>query len=456
METMNQKHLEKMLISGAGLLISASLINSAQGQSADALIDKLVEKGILNVKEANELREESDKGFTSAYSVKSGLPDWVTSMKFNGDLRLRYDGIYIHPNVADRNRMRYRLRFGFTAVIKDDFEVGLRLASGEKGSGLGAEGGGNPISSNDSFGDNASKKLLFLDLAYGKWTPINSKNWAVSLTAGKMENPFVLSDIVFDPDYTPEGLGEQLTYKFNEKHSLKFNAGQFVLDELSGSSRDPYLVGGQLRFDSIWSPKIQTSLGVSGLAISDPASLVNSAVPNQNRGNTRENTGTAAAPVFALVYDYYPIVADGTFIYTLESFPAYPGAFPLKLSVDYVYNPGAPNNNEAYQLGVYIGKAGKKGTWELSYRYKTLEGDAWYEELVDSDTGAFYQAAPVGGSSGYGAGTNLRGHTIRGQYSPFDSFTFGITYYMYDLINEFPTGSLSHANRIQVDAVWRF
>ena len=453
---MNQKHLQKMLIGGAGLLASASLINSARGQSADALIDKLVEKGILTVKEANQLREESDKGFTSAYSVKSGLPDWVTSMRFNGDLRLRYDGIFIDPDVVDRNRMRYRLRFGFTAVIKDNFEVGLRLASGEKASGLGAEGGGNPISSNDTFGDNASKKLLFLDLAYGKWSPINSKNWTVSLTAGKMENPFVLSDMVFDTDYTPEGLGEQLTYNFNEKHSLKFNAGQFVLDELSGSSQDPYLVGGQLRLDSAWSPKIQTSLGVSGLAISDPASLVTSAVPNQNRGNTRVNIGTDAAPVFALAYDYTPIVVDGSFTYTLESFPAYAGAFPIRLTADYVYNPGAPRNNEAYQLGVHFGKAGKKGTWELSYRYKTLEGDAWYEELVDSDTGAFYRSSPVGGSSGYGAGTNVRGHTIRAQYSPFDSFTFSLTYYIYDLINEFPPGSPSRADRIQVDAIWKF
>jgi Mg2+ and Co2+ transporter CorA len=41
---MNQKHLQKMLIGGAGLLASASLINSARGQAADALIDKVVDR----------------------------------------------------------------------------------------------------------------------------------------------------------------------------------------------------------------------------------------------------------------------------------------------------------------------------------------------------------------------------------------------------------------------------
>ena len=68
---------------------------SAHAQSADALLDKLVDKGILTVKEANELREEADKGFTSAHQVKTGMPDWVTSFKLNGDVRGRYDGIYM-------------------------------------------------------------------------------------------------------------------------------------------------------------------------------------------------------------------------------------------------------------------------------------------------------------------------------------------------------------------------
>src|SRR6266704_6258192 len=90
-------------------LSSASL----KAQSADALIDKLVEKGILTVKEANELREESDKNFSQAYSVKSGMPDWVTALKFNGDFRGRYEGFYSeNPAFVDRSRLRYRVRFG--------------------------------------------------------------------------------------------------------------------------------------------------------------------------------------------------------------------------------------------------------------------------------------------------------------------------------------------------------
>jgi hypothetical protein len=57
------------------------------------------------------------------------------------------------PNFVDRSRFRYRIRPGIVATIKDNFEVGFRLTSSE------AQGtfGGDPISGNTTFQDNASK-----------------------------------------------------------------------------------------------------------------------------------------------------------------------------------------------------------------------------------------------------------------------------------------------------------
>ena len=75
----------KLTLAAAAVATLACTSTTALAQSADALIDKLVDKGVLTVKEANDLREESDKGFTTAYSVKSGMPEWVTALKFNGD-----------------------------------------------------------------------------------------------------------------------------------------------------------------------------------------------------------------------------------------------------------------------------------------------------------------------------------------------------------------------------------
>ena len=439
----------------SSVLVLAALAGatSAFAQSADALIDKLVEKGILTLKEGNQLREESDKGFTHAYQVKSGMPDWVTSFRLNGDMRGRYDGIYGgNDALVDRNRLRYRLRFGATAVMKDNFEAGLRLTSADPSGTF----GGNPISGNSSFQDGAAKKFIYIDLAYGRWNAVNRPDWTAAFTVGKMENPFALSDMVFDADYTPEGLAQQFAYNLNNDHSLKLNLGEFVLDELGGTSNDSYLVGAQLRLESKWSEKLHTSVGITGLAISGDEALATTpaapynGVANENKGNTR---GPGAG---ALLSNYNPIVADAAVTYNLESFPFYAGVFPIKLAGDYMHNPGAASKNSAWSAGVTFGKSGKKGLWDLSYKYKVLEADSWYEEFVDSDYGAFYQTAPPGGAAGYGAGTNLRGHVIRAQYSPFNAFTFAITYYLAELIDESPANSKSQTGRIQVDAVWKF
>jgi hypothetical protein len=437
-----------------GLLASVAAGPKIKAQSSDALLDKLVEKGVLSVKEANELREEADKGFTSAYQVKSGMPDWVNSLRFNGDLRLRYDVIAgNNPLLLDRNRFRYRARFGFTAVMQDNFEVGLRLMSGE---GTSIDRVSDPISGNTTFDNNGAKKGVFMDLVYAKWSPIKTGDWSATFTGGKMENPFVFSDIVFDPDYTPEGLAQQWAYSINDKHSAKLNLGGFVLDELRASSDDPYLLGAQLRLESVWTPKIHTSIGVAGLAITGAESLSTANVPDQNKGNTRVNIGTATAPVFIPAVNFNPIVVDASLTYILDKFPLYSGPFPIRFGGEYLNNLATDRDNEAYSVGVTFGKSGKRGTWDLTYRWKSLESDSWFEEFVDSDTGAFYERAPIGGAAGYGPGVNLRGHYIRAAYSPLDSLSFGITYFLFDLIKESPGGSDSQTSRVILDAMWKF
>jgi hypothetical protein len=100
---------------------------------------------------------------------------------------------------------------------------------------ISASFGGDPISGNTTFQDNGSKKFVYVDLAYGKWTAFNNALWSGTLTLGKMQNPFVFSDMVFDGDYTPEGFAQQFAFNLGADHSIKFNLGQFMLDEISQS-----------------------------------------------------------------------------------------------------------------------------------------------------------------------------------------------------------------------------
>jgi hypothetical protein len=194
---------------------------------------------------------------------------------------------------------------------------------------------------------------------------------------------------------------------------------------------------------------------VTGLALTDPGTLAeapgaSSVVPNQNVGNLRDATGI-------LTHQYNPIVVDGSVTYNLESFPLYTGAFPIKFAGDYINNPDGGDANEGFSAGVTFGKSGKKGLWDLSYRYKYLEGDAWFEELVDSDFGAVYSSAYRGGSkNGYSAGTNVRGHIIKATYSPYDSMTIGITYFLTEVIDLPAPNPKIDTGRLQADVSWKF
>src|SRR5471030_2358512 len=97
----------------AGAMALMALTPKIHAQSADALIDKLVDKGVLTVKEAQDLRDDADKNFTTAFQAKTGMPDWVTGYKFTGDFRGRMDEqLGGNQAFAERIQWRYRLRAG--------------------------------------------------------------------------------------------------------------------------------------------------------------------------------------------------------------------------------------------------------------------------------------------------------------------------------------------------------
>jgi hypothetical protein len=333
----------------------------------------------------------------------------------------------------------------------DNFEAGLRLTSSEASGNF----GGDPISGNTTFRDNASKKFIYIDLAYLKWTPVNSGNWNIAGTFGKMENPFVFSDMVFDGDYTPEGLGITATYNLSLKHSVKFMGGLFALDELSGSTKDPWLSGVEMMWNAKWNDKWSSSLGLGLLSITHDEKLTTAELPDVNRGNFR----TAAAN--PTIYGFNPFIVNSSITYQMEKFPMYAGAFPITVWGEYMNNPAAPHSadNYAWSAGITFGKAGKKKTWEVGYTYKWLGANAWWEEIVDSDFGAYYRGAlpNIPGGAGYASGTNVKGHIIKLTYSPTDFAALTAKVFLTDLIDE-PAIAVPDSGmvRLQVDFSLKF
>jgi hypothetical protein len=431
---------------GAAALMALTPQTRAQS-SMDALLNKLEQKGVLTVDEAKEMKAENETNsiadINAAMNSKFPTPDWVTSYKFSGDFRGRFDDMSSgNPAIVDRDRLRYRLRAGLTIDMTDNLEVGFRVASGDNSQGVPS----SPLSNNQTLNSDGSKKPLYIDTAYGRWTPINDGTWMAVLTFGKMVEPFDTSPMVFDPDYTPEGGALQTAYKLNDHQSFRFNSAAFVLDEIKSSTRDPFMFGGQIFWDAKWTSRIGTTLGVSAYDIINEVNLAGPTVYDTNLGNTTAGGHFAA--------HFNPVVVSGSATYTLDSFPLYAGAFPIKLGGEYMDNPATAGNNKGWWGGLTLGKSGKKGTWDLSYRYQRLEANAWWDQIVDDDNAAAFPTSAT--AAGLAGGTNIKGHLVKLDYSLTDALTFSFTCYVNDLINNPVTTAKTDAIHAMADLMWKF
>ena len=428
------------------IVASVAFCANAIAQSSDALLDKLVQKGILTADEAKDLRNETKKEFDKSYAAKSGLSAWVSSLKFNGDFRARYDGVYQDqsnsgPGTAteDRHRFRYRLRFGATADMSDHFEVGVRLGSGEVGSAAPSLGG-SPYSANTTLNNDASRKFIFVDLAYARWKPAD---W-FSADVGKMNNAFWFTDMVMDPDYNPEGAQQKATLVLHKDQKIGFTAGEFVILENynaggTGPNNDPFLFMGQIDWSAKWTDKLSSRVGVAAYAFD-----------HQNAGSTNLESflNQGGTPAFGPgAQNFNPVIVRGEVTYTLDSFPCFSGAFPITVGAEYANNPGAhslPTGDQAYNLGVVLGSARKKGNWQLSYNYKNIGTAAVWHGINDDDFG--FNAK---------GGTDVRGHQAIASYRVFDPMTFNVRFMRTEQINNAP-GTSAKQTRMFADLVWAF
>jgi hypothetical protein len=463
----------KPLLFAVGIFLFMACSTKLTGQTVDSLLNKMVQKGLVTQEEADELRKESEPGFEKAYRVKTGLPDWVKSLKLTADFRARYDWIHQDPDnygptdadfstfvsgvssngyaVVDRHRFRYRLRFGAVANLADHYELGLRLGSGEVNSSLPSIGDGI-FSANSTLNNDANRKYIFVDLAYGKWMPCN---WA-QFEVGKMNNAFWFTDMVMDPDYNPEGAQEKLILPLGQKHKVTLTSGQFVILENFAATggtnlnNDVYLFINQVDWTAAWTPHLSTRLGAAMINFNGQENITSRLEDFINQNGTRldgTNQGSFN-PQFlrnGLPPFVNPIIGRGELTYTLVNFPGFRGPFPITLGIEYAQNTAAdPNINEAYNLGISFGHARSKGNWMITYNYKNIERSSVWHGLNDDDFGF----------NGRG-GTDVRGHQVIASWRVADPLTFTVRYMKTEQIAAFP-GTHADQDRLFMDLVWAF
>ncbi len=428
------------------VLAAAVLLQTGLAQASsetDALLNKLVEKGILTVSEAQEVRNEAAGGSKERATAQeadvketaSKMPggSWLSTVKWSGDLRLRHETQFRDTSSSgadtpNRNRERFRLRFGFTAKPMDPLEIGVRLGTGTSG---------DPIAPNQSFTNTFDKKAIFIDKAYAKYTP---QQW-VSMIGGKMDNPFLYTDLVWDPDTTPEGAAVQL--KSPEplpvlKEWLPVqpfvNAGAFALGEINNAKKG---------HPSVWGIQggANIDLPFEGMTFQPSVAYYDF---GEIKGNTVASVTTASAGAAGnttsggkWVFDYNELDILGRL-----TIPDVLGQ-PVVFVGDAVWNVaqssadsaiGKIDNIGGWQAGVEVGKVTEKlGSLKGFYYFKRLESNAVFGPLTDSDFGA--------------GGTNHFGHIFGAQVGLNKWASVGLKYFRTDEI----IGSQNHNDTLQAD-----
>lgn len=383
--------------------------------------EKLKAEGDYLKAETRGLRKDTATAAADVGKVKGA--DWAGKVAIKGDMRYRYEFIGDETvnaagvrSAADRYRDRIRARFNVEAKAADNLLVGFGFATTE---------GGDPRSSNQTLTGVFSRKSLDLDLAWFDW---KFASWG-DLLGGKMKQPFFKpgQSAFWDGDVNPEGL------------AVAFNRGiwfgsayNYWLSEISGAetavTADTQMHGAQVG--------ARLPIGASSTLVLAAhyydLSAAQGRAPfyaNNANGNTTRLVGTTNV----LVNDYEVVDVAAEFNTLL-------GSLPLQVWADVAQNQDPDDLDTAWAAGVMFGKASNTRTWELGAAYQTIEKDALFAQLIDSDFG--------------GGVSDTEGWVLKAGYAPVKNWTLNATYFLnkrnVDVANSVGDTEIDY-DRMQID-----
>jgi hypothetical protein len=386
----------------AGAAACLNLASPASAQvSADALLDKLVAKGILKQDEADELKSESSTNAPSPGldSLKFKLSKAFKSVEIFGDLRFRYEyrsaeGMYMPPGGAAQeyhdsaDRWRYALRLGVRGDLADNLYYGLRLETSP-----------NPRSTWNTFGNSSPSTYygpfsknnnfsIYVGQAYLGWRPAD---W-VDLSVGKVPQPLYTTPMVWDSDFAPEGLVEKFKYSYGPVDYFA-TFGQYVYQDVTPGS-DYAILGGD-----------DAAVNIGQFSDQNAYMLV------WQLGATYHVDPELSVKVAPVIYNYVghgnqsvgfygPFVGQGIQGFTFSpgtSTAGIPGAFGTTSS----YNQTGINNLAIVEIPM-----------EINFKVASLDARAFGDFAVnlegdDRARAAYAAGTAVGGSSAFPGGLQL-------------------------------------------------
>jgi hypothetical protein len=409
---------------------------SAQAEAASGVVRVPYIPEVVKREIREQIRQEVvAQAKTEQWGDVNAVPEWVGRLKWEGDFRLRYQGdVFADGNLLpsayesewggqpdntteNRHRLRARARLGLTAKITDAVSTGFRITTGNTS---------DPVSTNQTLGGDFNKFSLVLDRAYAKAHPWD---W-LSVSGGRIPNPFFSTDLVWDDDLNFDGVAATFTPWARSNRSGKpfFTVGAFPLNEVQSSTtnlaRDKWLYAAQAGIDWKQDADTRWHLGVAyydyenikgkrDLVDGDSFNpFADTALKSRQKGNTVVNLASFSDPaLYGLATDYR--LLNLTAMVDLARFePVH-----VILSGDAVKNIGYDISGAESLLGANydartLGWQGKvtvgwpsmqnQGDWQMFLGYKHLERDAVLDAFTDSDFRL--------------GGTNSKGFYIGGLY----------------------------------------
>jgi len=407
-----------------------------------ALIDALVRKGVLKKGEAEQIRAQACKDCASdKLSGKVSLGESVKQLNLTGDVRLRYQYSNNQNNdalVADRNEQntgyRLRLRINADYQVDENFFAGFGLRTNTTGTSSVVPRGTEARRSADtdlanSYHDNYG---IGISRSFIGWTPTPG----ITVIAGKQDNPFYTTDMVWGSEVNPAGFTQQIDLNKVFGFSgigLKVNSGQFVVSD--NNENDPSHHNNRDGF--IWNTQV--------VATAEIASGVKLTVaPGFYSSNGADSDG--------ILENMQIVLLPGDVSTEI-------GGQKVKFLWDFAYNLDGANRSKvwftspttdsgtdklAWLLGVKVGENKKKGDWSAEANYRQV-GFAAVDHMITDQDFAF-------------GDVNATGFKVGFTYNVGNATTVGLNYYNVDNLRKDlgTSGGDNSSQIIQADVSVKF
>jgi hypothetical protein len=320
-------------------------------------------------------------------------------------------GIDAYANTTeDRYRLRVRARLGVDAAVSNDLKVTTRLSTGNTS---------DPVSTNQTLGTYANRYAVVWDHVYMKYDDLNNDRYKwLTIMAGRMPNPWLSTDLVWDGDLAFEGVaatmrmnlrgGDTLLEQDENDRTLLFTLGAFPIQEVERSAQDKWLYGAQLGGEFVTLKQSVFKIGLAYYAYDNftgerntPDSTTRDFTAPRffQKGNSyfdinNSTTDPAAIDLFAHAADYDLVN------FTASADLAMFAPIRVILTADYVENIGFDKREVESRLGVPVEEetmgtqlqitvgwpdVGVRGNWRAHFAFRRLENDAVPSEFTDSD-----------------------------------------------------------------------